>query len=361
MAHQRDHRYFANPKEPLRAASPHDELLASLSRINAYNPPVHTCSTGWTFHGFYMGPTSIAYLFYRLSLIYPDLQFKQQSLLDWAEEYLKLGSLAHKKPPTPSHCGIANETLAYLALSAVMRREESLAKQLCSLEPVINAPKDNGSNEWLYGRAGYLYFLRLCRTAFNEDADSATASLLATTIEKTVRRVLDVPQPWAWRGKRYLGAAHGTIGVICQVVLSLPSVAPQLESLLSQVLDMQYDSGNFPSSLPAGSDKLVQFCHGGPGIVISLRSLKPHFPKLGDKIERAIVTAQADIWERGILRKEPCLCHGVASNALALDSERRFGILLSCMCTDSMEKLGWMKERGRNDEFSGLWTGEAGR
>jgi hypothetical protein len=45
----------------------HQELLASLSRINLYNPPVQTCSTGWSFSGFYSGPTSIAYLFYRLS------------------------------------------------------------------------------------------------------------------------------------------------------------------------------------------------------------------------------------------------------------------------------------------------------
>lgn len=109
----------------------HQELLASLSRINLYNPPVQTCSTGWSFSGFYSGPTSIAYLFYRLSSIYPDLLFKHQTLLEWAEAYLQLSAHVRKSPPDPNHCGIANETLAYTALSAVLNDDASIVKQLC--------------------------------------------------------------------------------------------------------------------------------------------------------------------------------------------------------------------------------------
>ncbi|KAI0828122.1 hypothetical protein F5Y06DRAFT_225912 [Hypoxylon sp. FL0890] len=356
-------RFFINPSETLRTADANKELLSSLDRITTYNPPVHTCSTGWTFQGFYSGPTSIAYLFYRLSQIFPDLEFKQQSLLDWAEAYLSLGARLKKKTPDPSHCGIANETLAHLALTAVMQRDASLVRQICSFETVLNDEGEEGSNEWLYGRAGYLYFLRLCRTIFKDgNASSSTASALDNTIKKTVTRILAAPQPWTWHGKQYFGAAHGAIGIICQVVSSRPSTAPKLQNLLSSLLDQQLDSGNFPSSAGSESDRLVQFCHGGPGFIISLKSLIPHFPELQSKIEDAMANAAKDIWQRGLLTKQPCLCHGIAGNALALDGgEERLMHFVSFMGTDALEKVGWLREAGRHDEFVGLYTGEAGR
>ncbi|KAI1874880.1 uncharacterized protein JN550_002309 [Neoarthrinium moseri] len=361
MTQQHHQRFFSNPKEILQASDPHQELIASLERINTHNPPVHTCSTGWTFHGFYTGPTSIAYLFHRLSELYPDLEFKQQPLREWCQEYLNLSSHTNNSPPSPNNCGIANETLVHLALTAVSQQEAGLVKQLCLFGPSINSTQDDGSNEWMYGRAGYLYLLRLCRPVVRDKSHSSTASLLETTIESTVHRICKVPQPWTWHGKRYLGAAHGTIGIICQVILSKPSVAPSFENIISNLLDKQFESGNFPSSLPAGNDRLVQFCHGSPGILLSLRSLQPLFPRLQSKIQEAIEKAQGDIWERGVLRKAPSLCHGLASNALALDDDQQFEVFLSCLCSTSMEKLGWMKVKGRGDEFASLYTGEAGR
>ncbi|KAI1135972.1 hypothetical protein F5Y05DRAFT_120736 [Hypoxylon sp. FL0543] len=356
-------RFFINPSETVRTADANKELLASLDRITTYNPPVHTCSTGWTFQGFYAGPTSIAYLFYRLSQIFPNLEFKNQSLLDWAEAYLALGARLKKKTPDPSHCGIANETLAHLALTAVIQQDTTLVRHICSFETVLNTESEEGSNEWLYGRAGYLYFLRLCRTIFEEgDTTSSAASALDHTIKKTVNRILSARQPWTWHGKQYFGAVHGTIGIICQVVLSRPSVAPKLQDLLSSLLDQQLDSGNFPSSAGSDSGRLIQFCHGGPGFNISLKSLLPHFPELKPKIESAMASAARDIWHRGLLTKQPCLCHGIAGNALALDGdEERFMHFVSFMGTDSLEKVGWTREAGRDDEFVGLYTGEAGR
>ncbi|KAI0150070.1 hypothetical protein F4776DRAFT_190942 [Hypoxylon sp. NC0597] len=356
-------RYFINPTEPLRTADANEELLASLDRITTYNPPVHTCSTGWTFQGFYSGPTSIAYLFYRLSQIFPHLEFKQQSLLDWAEAYLALGARLKRKTPDSSHCGIANETLAHLALTALMHRDTSLVRHIYSFEAFLNTESEEGSNEWLYGRAGYLYILRLCRTIFEDtNTSSSTFTTLENAIQKTVNRILTAPQPWTWHGKQYFGAAHGTIGILCQVVLSRPSLAPELQNLLSSLLDWQLDSGNFPSSAGSTSDRLVQFCHGGPGFNISLKSLMPYFPELRPKIEDVMKSAANDIWRRGLLTKQPCLCHGIAGNALALDGdEERFMHFVSFMSSESLEKAGWMREAGRDDEFVGLYTGEAGR
>ncbi|KAK6212699.1 hypothetical protein LQW54_004966 [Pestalotiopsis sp. IQ-011] len=373
MAHHttHHHRYFANPEEPLTSFEPRRELLASLDRIVALRPPVHTCSTGWEFRGLYAGPTSIAYLFYRLSLLYPGLQLKRQSLGDWAREYLDLGARVRHKDPSPGHCGVACEALARLALAAAMDRDADLARSLCGHEAAVNASADDGSNEWLYGRAGWLYLLRLCRSAFLPDQGDDVVPQLDGTIEATVRRILRVPQPWRWHGAHYLGAAHGTASVITQVVLSRPASAGQLQYLLSRLLDRQLPSGNFPSSVHSSydgnpHDRLVQFCHGGPGLVLSLRSLLPYFAAgsgLGDKMRAAMAAAQADVGERGVLRKDPCLCHGAAGNALALDDDAQFRVFLSCLATDSMAKLGWAggKDKTRGGESASLYTGEAGR
>ncbi|KIY03237.1 uncharacterized protein Z520_01704 [Fonsecaea multimorphosa CBS 102226] len=350
-------RHFPNDKPPSRRADAHQELLASLTRINAYNPPVQTCSTGWTFHGLYYGPTSVAYLFFRLSQLYPDLTFKGQSLLDWAQAYLDLGQSSGRESVDANHCGIGNEVLAQLAIRAAMEQDASLAQQLCSYETVINGA--DGSNEWLYGRSGYLYYLRLARSGFQEG--SKASELIEATIRKTVQRILTSKQPWTWHGKAYLGAAHGTFGILCQLLLSSPWCAQTVEQLLSSLLDAQLPSGNFPASLPPGSDKLVQFCHGGPGAVLALRSLRPHFPNLQGKIDSAIKAAQKDTWERGLLTKQPSLCHGIAGNALALDDDAEFQHFLTCMSTEALESVGWLKEAGRDDQFVALYTGEAGR
>ncbi|KAI0914800.1 hypothetical protein F4824DRAFT_443505 [Ustulina deusta] len=352
-------RYFENPIASRRLVNAHDELVASLKRITKLHPPVHTCSTSWSFSGLYSGPTSIAFLFYRLYQIYPNLEFERQSLSEWAQAYLQLGARSHKRAPTPSHCGIGNETLAHLALDAVISEDTGLAKQFCSYAEVINSPIDDGSNEWLYGRAGYLYLLRLCEEVFSKDRHSRIAALLERTTTLTVNRILEVPRPWVWHGKQYLGAAHGSISVVTQVVLSMPSLAYRLQPLVLELLDDQFPSGNFPSSLPAGSDRLVQFCHGGPGFVISLRKLLPFFPEISERIEKAICAAQSDIWQRGLLTKQPCLCHGIAGNSLALDKDDQFVHFLSFMGSERIEEL--TQDSTRDNGRAGLYTGESGR
>ena len=354
-----DGRYFINDGEILPAPDYHYELIDSLTRINLYNPPVQTCSTGWSFQGFFQGPTSIAYLFYKLSLTYPSLDFKGQSLLDWAQAYLALSTFGLKQPIDPDHCGIANETLASLALNAVISEDSSLAKKLCSYVSILTDDEEPGSNEWLYGRAGYLYFLRLVRIAFQ--GQPSTGAIIDNTIELVVGRILRSPQPWTWYGDAYLGAAHGTIGIIAQIVLSVSLKKPELESLTDQFLDLQLESGNFQSALGSTSDELVQFCHGGPGFVLALASIQSKSPPTKKQINGAISAARSDTWRRGLLTKTPCLCHGIAGNALAFDDEERFGRFLSHMTSAQLETRGWLADAGHTDSFAGLFEGEAGR
>jgi hypothetical protein len=362
----------------------HAELLASLERLTTFNPPVQTCSTGWTWHAFYSGPTSIALLFHRLSIKYPDFSFKSQTFLDWAEAYLQLGShyLTTKLPTVdPSHCGIANETLCQLALQSLLASDSSLALRLCSYASIINSPDQAGSNEWLYGRAGYLYILRLVLTLLDPIPDSTRQRLIEATTA-TISRILSCPFPWTWHGKPYLGAVHGSMGIITQIILSadaiatpsLPNIVNQVKPYLLEILQSQFKSGNFPPSHAKGEqddDRLVQFCHGSPGIVLSIMSIGKFYQSdmsVYDKFTAAIHNGQADIMARGLLTKSPCLCHGIPSAVLALSngSEPHASRALAHMSTEMLEgplgkKLGWLADAGHSDKYAGLYTGEAGR
>ena len=275
-----------------------------------------------------------------------------------------------------NHCGVANEHLAQLVVQAVLRRDASLVRELCATATKLAVdastshsttttpsaqPRQEGNDGWLYGHAGLLYLLRVVKHYFHPDAK--VLNLVDGALQKVVRRILNSPQPWIRHGSVDLGAPHGAIGIMCQLVLSAPGAALGLEHLLRQLLDAQLESGNWPTSLAStGEDDLVQFCHGAPGVVACLESVKEYFPDLREMIEEALRKGREDIWKRGLLKKEPSLCHGIAGNALALGNDDQFAFFLSYVTSEMLEQQGgWMAEAGRSDNFAGLYPGEAGR
>lgn len=184
--------------------------------------------------------------------------------------------------------------------------------------------------------------------------------MIDDTSEEVTDAIMESPRPWKWHGKAYIGAAHGAIGIITQVILTDPRMAPKLEAELGALLSYQYESGNFPSSIPPGRDRLVQFCHGAPGVVSSLLSIQKYFPNLKDRIDKVISKARQCILERGLLTKEPCLCHGISGNALALE-DKEFEHFLSYTTgheIKSMDRDGMLE---KSDDPASLWCGEAGR
>ena len=72
-------RYFRNDA-PLARRDPHKQLLASLDRLITDYPPHHVPPGG----GLYYGPISVAYLFYALHNIYPDLTLDEYPLNTWS-------------------------------------------------------------------------------------------------------------------------------------------------------------------------------------------------------------------------------------------------------------------------------------
>lgn len=347
-------RFFANDQEPSRR-DPHKQLVASLTRLVTAYPP-DTIPPGG---GLYYGPCSIAFLFFALQRFYPDFTIEEIPMGTWFAVYLKQAQDAMKQYPGPrkEKCGVSDDIMALVALSAASARDSEMARELCDYAAV--AGEDGACNEWLYGRAGFLYLLRLVKASFVDDKE--TLEMIEDTQDEIIDKILRSSRPWKWHDKAYVGAVHGAIGIITQIVLSDPSYAPELEPELGALLSYQYESGNWPSSLPPGKDRLVQFCHGSPGVVTSLVSLRPHFPKLHDRIDASIKKGRAAILDRGLLTKEPCLCHGISGNALALDEDTQFEHFLSYTTQSeiqAMEKDGVLEH---SEDPSALYCGEAGR
>jgi lantibiotic modifying enzyme len=346
-------RYFRNDADPSRR-EPHKQLLASLNRLITDYPP-HQIPAGG---GLYYGPISVAYMFYALHNIYPDLLLDDYPMNTWSAAYIEQAQANIKKykGPSPSKCGVSDDIMSLLALYAVTAKDPETAKELCDFAAVTIEPE--ASNEWLYGRAGYLYLLRLVRGAFTDNKQ--ITELVEDTTDEVIENIMASSRPWKWHGKAYVGAAHGAIGIITQIVLTDATWAPKLEAELGALLSYQYESGNFPSSLPPGRDRLVQFCHGAPGVITSLASIKKYFPKLEERIDRVIAKGRECIWERGLLTKEPCLCHGISGNALALDGEQFEHFLTYTTGGEikSMAKDGMLQKAS---DPSALWCGEAGR
>ncbi|KAK4897710.1 hypothetical protein LTR27_004482 [Elasticomyces elasticus] len=347
-------RYFKNDSK-LARRDPLRQLEASLTRIVNEHPPAKLRPSGGLFHG----PVSVAYTFLVLQQLYPDLEISGHHLGVWSAAYLDYAqkNFASYPGPRAGHCGVMDDVMCLLAIGAASSKESGMVKDLCEYSAEVLDP--DSENEWLYGRAGYLYLLRLVKASFADDKE--ILRLITDTQEDVIDAILESPRPWKWHGKAYVGAVHGAFGIITQIVLTDPKkYAPKLEMELAVLLTYQYDSGNFPSSIPPERDRLVQVCHGAPGVVICLLSIKEYFPSLKEKIDRAIAKGRECILERGLLTKEPCLCHGISGNALALpDAEfEHFLTYTTGHEIKSMEKDGLLEPSNAPES---LFGGEAGR
>lgn len=124
---------------------------------------------------------------------------------------------------------------------------------------------------------------------------------------------------------------------------------------LLELLDLQRDDGNWYATTDR-QHEYMQWCHGGSGILISLLAVEKFFEgEVRGRIRKAVEKGEKLVFEKGVLRKEPCLCHGVVGNALAVEvGERREHLL-------SFAERGAEGEWEVSEDKGGLFCGEAGR
>jgi hypothetical protein len=292
---------------------------------------------------------------------------KRRKAEEWAEAYLELGQDEVEPLMREKGCGVANEYLCSNVLKAVLYREEKYAGKVLDVIRGCETPKS--WCEWLRGRAGALYLLRLLRR-YLPGLEYEIKEVMGEVCEDIVVE-MEGDGRLVWNGHQYLGAVHGEIGIVTQVVLSEPSYAPKLERKLRELLRLQDEEGNWPV-VPGSNQGLVQFCHGAPGFVVSLLAIKTDFKKLETEIDEAIERGRKCVWKKGVLRKEPNVCHGVLGNALALEGRQREHFL-SLATPEEVERGlregSWEKDvdggsggyfGGRRDERGFGWTSGSG-
>ncbi|KAI3504475.1 hypothetical protein L1887_25973 [Cichorium endivia] len=171
-------------------------------------------------------------------------------------------------------------------------------------------------NELLYGRAGYLWACLFINKNLGENIISSTHMREITDeIIKAGRNMStgECPMMYEWHGKRYWGAAHGLAGIM-NVLMDMVLSEDELEDVKGTLVYMiknRFSSGNYRSSEGNDSDRLVHWCHGAPGIALTLAKATRVFG--GDEFIKAAIDAGEVVWKRGLLKRVG-ICHGISGN-----------------------------------------------
>lgn len=181
-------------------------------------------------------------------------------------------------------------------------------------------------------------------------------------------------QSFAGSTVQYYGAGHGMAGnvaTLLQVQDLLDddrrgALRSRVTAVLGCTATRDGDAVNWRGGtyMPRSGrvDLLLQWCHGAPGIVLSLAAVAPG---LDAELDAMLLAAGQAIWRAGPLAKGPGLCHGTAGNgqallalyrrtgqALWLDRARAFAMHALQQADDAQQAHGMCRPT--------LWTGDAG-
>ncbi|XP_017154539.1 lanC-like protein 3 homolog [Drosophila miranda] len=295
----------------------------------------------------YVGNAGIAYMFWKLSRsrhtrdLWPTALQHASTFIRKAKANAELFKRRSSLQSYSFLCGSAGIYAVSAAISEALKDPKGLSKDLASFRAAMPSDKDTGGcDEILVGRAGYLsgcYWLNDVLTDQkipDEDLIAVCQIIVASGRQYSAKHHSHLPLMYAFHGTEYLGAAHGLSGILHMLLespwfrkgyslasesslfdITAPAdVLPDLKRSIDCILTLQNDEGNFPMSLEEGNDRrLVQWCHGAPGVVYLLAKAYLIFKEY--KYLQAIERAADHVWRRGFLRKGPGICHGVAGNA----------------------------------------------
>lgn len=179
---------------------------------------------------------------------------------------------------------------------------------------------NDGADEMLIGRCGYLLgILWLNRQLRREIIPLNEMKKMSSIIIRSGRNYanrfkLQIPLMFQFHGREYVGAAHG-ISAILLALLMVPLDEKDLadvKTTIDAILVLQDDLGNFPSKFNKPEAHLVHWCHGASGVVYLMAKAYKVFGN--QKYLNSCLNCGELVWKRGLLRKGPGICHGVAGN-----------------------------------------------
>ncbi|EYC05976.1 hypothetical protein Y032_0079g1284 [Ancylostoma ceylanicum] len=207
---------------------------------------------------------------------------------------------------------------------------QSLVEKIEKLSVTL-AKDDYPSDEMLVGRAGFLSGVLWIRTTIdhtlisNDCVQKVLSAMILSGRRYSSQRKSPCPLMYDYHGTEYLGAAHGLAGIL-QMALGFYDLLSDTEERAVResadwLMSTQDDEGNFASSVKwigreRGDDQLVHWCHGAPGVILLCLTM---WKRYGDqKYFKAALRCGELIWNKGVLKKGPGICHGVGGNGYAL-------------------------------------------
>ncbi|GKC68193.1 LanC-like protein GCL2 [Tanacetum coccineum] len=122
------------------------------------------------------------------------------------------------------------------------------------------------------------------------------------------------PLMFEYSGDIYWGAAKGLAGIMYVLMhFGLPPDAfADVNKTLKYMINNRFPSRNYPRDEAKRSDELVYWCHGAPGVALTLTKAAEVFED--KEFLEAAIDASKVVWSRGLLKKVG-MCHGINGNA----------------------------------------------
>nr|CAD2165449.1 unnamed protein product [Meloidogyne enterolobii] len=328
--HKQTSRYFANPFiDDVLAGSKlvtNEWIIASIKSVVDQLVNVRIAEHEYRDDGPYVGPSGIAYALLHASKTNVGINVEKEALviLSKQQKLLHNMSAAHE-------CRYLTGTLGFYTIQLLAGQIDSelfSSKVRRMLGLVLqNGYQKIGDDEILNGRAGFLASLLFIKKdkGFDVLSEDEIRSVLNCIIQSGLayskKHRSPSPLMYQWHGDEYLGAAHGVSGIL-QILLSYwdfldYSAKTAVRQSVDWYLSIQLNDGNFPSGTDriGRTEELIHWCHGATGALHMF--LAAHLVFDGAKYLQAAIRCGQLIWERGILRKGPGICHGVAGSGYA--------------------------------------------
>jgi Lanthionine synthetase C-like protein len=256
-------------------------------------------------------------------------RLRHDGLIDLAREWVDVPERAHERylsdpaidQPEP---GLWDGEAGMLLVAYLLGASRAVADRL---EECVAANISNEANEVVWGSPGTM----LAALAMSEQTGEARwrALLEQASADLWDRWLLDEDGCWLWtqrirgRDAQLIGPAHGFVGnvrVLERVSRHLGAdvsvLRERTKTTIATLAFRENGLANWSPSVGSGglaaSDGVirVQWCHGAPGVVISLARLARDDAELAG----LLLSGGELTWAAGPLAKGAGLCHGTAGN-----------------------------------------------
>lgn len=148
-----------------------------------------------------------------------------------------------------------------------------------------------------------------------------------------------------------------------------PEAANLIRTTIDFYLTLQDHAGNFPCAMDETGNnarhELVHFCHGAPGAVyLFAKAFKLY---KDDKYLQACIKCGDLVWTKGLLRKGPGICHGVAGSGYVfliinqlLEGRDPKHVYRATKFAEFVDNPQFLREARRPDNPYSLYEGWAG-